>query len=764
MRPYLTVIYDSFHEAFVSRVLYILLLVLTLVLLAVAPFGYDELKPALFHRMSVRDIPGFLEELRKQEAAESPSPGKHIMTIAGEPLQRLVHDNEKEDDGPSRLSGRQVDEFVQGLNDLLTRTDLYDTKAWQKIALNKQCQDAIEEGPENLPTQDLVEFNRMLMHQAFFVQLGPIPKEELYLKYALFQFPEPLPISKSLFEMAVNLTLAGFIDIIVGMLAIFVAILVTAPIIPRTFEPGAIDLLLSKPVSRSLLVLAKYFGGCVFILLTVSYFIFGLWLIVGWRFDVWSQPLLLCIPIFMFQFAIYYAVSTFAGVVWRNSIVSIVVTVLFFLACFTVGTTKVFMEETAINPTRLIRLVPTDDALVGVTQNGQFVQWNETQRTWDDVLITEQRRGPASIVMQSVLVGPIFDAPSQSLMYLEQPANRGRMRRMGSSGGQFKTAKWTGNWVAANVPNPPTNSSWIMKDSEENVLVIGSAGVHRYEGNGEEKKANFLGFDIPLGGKNAFTRLGPDDGIPYLSPFAAAIDPTSNQILVANQGKLYLLRPKEDGKYVVQQETEREAKGSVIVGLTPKVAIVATEEGDLEIRDGQTLELLNTIRPTGNLSPAAVETSLDGEKLVVLFHSGDLWRYDTGAGQGRWTDSDASAVAFDKDRILIANAKTHVRIENLETGEIEQAYTPVADSWRLAYDWIIAPIYYVFPKPGELNKLVKYLLTEESNNATFAGLESLGDLREVQSTDDIFQPVIHNAIFIAVMLTITCVYVSRLDL
>ena len=42
MRPYLAVIRDSFHEALVSRVLWILLVLSTLVLLGLLPLGFIE--------------------------------------------------------------------------------------------------------------------------------------------------------------------------------------------------------------------------------------------------------------------------------------------------------------------------------------------------------------------------------------------------------------------------------------------------------------------------------------------------------------------------------------------------------------------------------------------------------------------------------------------------------------------------------------------------------------------------------------------------
>ena len=111
----------------------------------------------------------------------------------------------------------------------------------------------------------------------------------------------------------VNFALAALTTFLAGILGVFIAILVTAPTVPQTFEPGAIDLLLSKPVSRSLLFLTKFFGASTFILLNSIYLIGGMWLIAGLRFDIWSGRLLLCIPVFLFLFVIYYSVSALTG-------------------------------------------------------------------------------------------------------------------------------------------------------------------------------------------------------------------------------------------------------------------------------------------------------------------------------------------------------------------------------------------------------------------------------------------------------------------
>lgn len=758
MRPYLTVIYDSFHEAFVSRVLYILLLALTLVLLAIAPLGYETKRMVTLHRMSIRDVPSFVNELRRQDNAAGENPGKRIVSLAGGPLKELV--NAKED---ARFTGGQVNDVVDGLNDVLTKKDFYSEAAWKDVRLGEETKVLLKQGPDKLTGDDLSYFNRLLMRDAYPVYLGNVPAEQLYLTYPLLWEPLPLPITQDMFAMTVKYMLTGFIDVFVGMFAIFVAILVTAPIMPRTFEPGAIDLLLSKPISRSLLILAKYLGGCAFVLLSVTYFLVGLWLIVGWRFDIWSNSLLLCIPVFLFQFAIYYCVSVLAGVMWRNSIVSIVVTVLFFYACFGIGflKTSVF-EPFIINPTRLVRLVETDEGLVGVTQVGQFVQWNESQDAWEVVLQSE-RRGPENFAMQSILIGPIYHAPSKSMMYLQQPTGGGPRRRMGGGGASFLTAKWSGNWVPEEGPGPPTGASWILQDAKDNVLVVSSAGVFLYEGDGTQKKANFLGFDIPLGGNNAFKRLGPNEGVPYFPPFAAAIDPASGRLLIENQGSLYLLQRDPKKGYVVATEVKREGEGETVVGLTGKLAVVADEQGHIELRDAQTLEVQKSFRPAGDTPPSALETSPDGKFIAVLFHDGALWLYDVEAGEGSRIDSDASAIAFDEDKLAFADNKTRVRVRSLSTGETLETYWPASDWWRFSYDWVIQPIYYVFPKPGELNNLLKYLVTDESTSS-FQGPQSTGDLREVRMADNIVMPVVHNLIFICVMLGITCFYVSRLDL
>ena len=96
------------------------------------------------------------------------------------------------------------------------------------------------------------------------------------------------------------------------------ALIITANVIPQTFDPGSLSLLLSKPVSRWKLYIAQFLGGCAFVTLTTGFFFVGIWLFLGMRMGFWNARLLFYIPSFIGIFAIYYSASAIAGLLWRS--------------------------------------------------------------------------------------------------------------------------------------------------------------------------------------------------------------------------------------------------------------------------------------------------------------------------------------------------------------------------------------------------------------------------------------------------------------
>ena len=101
----------------------------------------------------------------------------------------------------------------------------------------------------DLDTNEAEELNRELLQQAFPLELSNPRGEHLWIGYAGFKIGDPLPVSRRQIRQFIEpVLLAGIIKFGLGILAVFVAIVVTSPMIPDTFRSGSLHLLLSKPI------------------------------------------------------------------------------------------------------------------------------------------------------------------------------------------------------------------------------------------------------------------------------------------------------------------------------------------------------------------------------------------------------------------------------------------------------------------------------------------------------------------------------------
>ena len=104
--------------------------------------------------------------------------------------------------------------------------------------------------------------------------------------------------------------------------------------IPSMLEKGNIDLLLSKPVSRSEIILAKFTGGTLLIFGSLVYLIGSVWLITSIKFGYWNPAFLSSIIILTFSFAVIYSLVIFIGITTQSTILAIIINVfLIFLIC-----------------------------------------------------------------------------------------------------------------------------------------------------------------------------------------------------------------------------------------------------------------------------------------------------------------------------------------------------------------------------------------------------------------------------------------------
>lgn len=129
--------------------------------------------------------------------------------------------------------------------------------------------------------------------------------------------------------------------------AVLLGVIITAFFIPNMLQKGAIDLLLVKPLRRSLLLTFKFVGGLTFILLINAFAVLGIWLVLGLRSGVYANWVLLLIPLLTFYFAILYSVSTLMAVLTRSTVTAILVTIGAWFVFFLAGTVHEGLEEAA---------------------------------------------------------------------------------------------------------------------------------------------------------------------------------------------------------------------------------------------------------------------------------------------------------------------------------------------------------------------------------------------------------------------------------
>jgi ABC-type transport system involved in multi-copper enzyme maturation permease subunit len=104
------------------------------------------------------------------------------------------------------------------------------------------------------------------------------------------------------------------------------AVFASAGLISAMFEPGRIELLLSKPVSRIHLLLGRYVGNVLVVSANIVYLVVGCWIIFGVKTGFWGAGFLLSSLCTIFVFCVLLAVIVLIGVLWDSAAVAIMAT------------------------------------------------------------------------------------------------------------------------------------------------------------------------------------------------------------------------------------------------------------------------------------------------------------------------------------------------------------------------------------------------------------------------------------------------------
>ena len=798
MRPYLAILKDSVREAVRSRTLPFLLLFFTLVLAAVAPLGLKDETAWRLNDGDVRDAPLLAARLRRDAAKEGDQPGDRVLARLPESVRRdvLTPPAGGEAPDPAAFTARLRD----GLNDaVLTDPTFYDAGAFAGVDLapgfgggfavpggdggadESEAQRLIAAGPDSLPARKVGRLNRLLADAAFPQTLEPPVAEQVTLTYAGYELPEEmtqafaaplgLRLNRNGVQFIAKLLLSLVASNIAGPIGVLIAILVTASLIPQTFEGGAIDLLLSKPVNRSLAFLTKFAGGCIFVGLAGLYLCTGLWLIAGLRLGVWDGGLVASAGVLVTEFAVIYSVSAAVGVLWRNPIVCIMAAGFVWAASWGLRLVYTFSEQYYEGERPAAVVEADDEALFTASAGGTVRRW--TGEAWAPALYDATGRDAAGLPVYR-LSGPVFSPETGELSAVEVRSvfgggPNGPPRKVAGSR-RFYTATAENDWAGRTESIAPPGTGWLLLGAGGRPLFAGPSGVFASKPAGEAGG----GFFAEMLGELADRAVGPfvplaapEGGGVWFEPFAAAADPRTGDFAVYAGGVLRTYGPDggEPTREVVLYEAPPAGSGertyapaALPVMSGGAVLLVAADgTGKRVAADGAVTDFA----PVPGERPAAWSVSADGKTLALRTHDRTLWVGDA-TGAGETVTGDASAAGFAADGGLWVGTAAN-RVTKLSPGDWSAGRTvgPRPGWYELTYRFALVPLHYLLPDTPALGDVMAGLFTDSSDESDAFAADL--DLREPAPEIDVAGPLIHNLAFMAAILALTCWHVSRTD-
>jgi ABC-type transport system involved in multi-copper enzyme maturation permease subunit len=181
-----------------------------------------------------------------------------------------------------------------------------------------------DERPDFLPRLDKLDDPARIQRDGV-----DVPSGALTLAFGAFRIPLDRDAQDAVHF--VQLVLAAGAADTVGLL---LALVWTAGFLPAFLAPGAVTVLLAKPVPRSLLLVGKYLGVLAFVAFQAAVFFLGTWTALGWRTGVWDASYLWGIPLLLVQFAVFYGASAWIAASRRRTVACLLGSLLFWFLCW----------------------------------------------------------------------------------------------------------------------------------------------------------------------------------------------------------------------------------------------------------------------------------------------------------------------------------------------------------------------------------------------------------------------------------------------
>lgn len=780
MRPYLAIIKDSFRAALASRVLYVLLGLIFVFLLAIAPLHVRE---SLDTKINLdRDVrasnQALLLERFKEELDSGNAGANRIWEQLSQktkdkvdnalPAEEEVEDDQKVSD-VDRMFAAQA--LFKELNELIEDPEFFRKEDWKDGKYNSETRNYLNKEHSSLTAKQKQRLNRILISQSFGGLVKTGARSALDFFYGPFDWSSTLSnlfvtnMSHDQFASQISSAMAWFLDKIVLSIGLLIAILVTANVVPQTFEPGTLNLLLSKPMSRAGLFLAKFVGGCMFIALCAVLLFVGFWLWMGIGLGVWDRAVLFSIPLYIVVFAIYYSVSSLTGLVTRSTILAIVATGMFWAACWSVGMLHGFFAA-QMESIEIGKVLKTDNGLLQLDPGMEPQIWDDDASEWAEIeapeLGDDEKIQRAVFRMMGVEtpfpdpLGPVYLASTKQTAFSRVLIGQPKTHRKQ----QFFMSDESGAFVRTGVL---PSGVIAMFATEQNIICVNRRGrFYRFNPDATFEKEN-------TSGETWFESVGPDERDEISDQSLVAVNRINEEIAVYKNGKVSVFElDMSDEKKSYRRRAVEEIETGTREGMTCRIAyqgdtiVLALGNGQVILLDAKTLAKKSESTPETRVAIQSVTGSLDGRLFALLYRDETLRLVDASDGsvqkpylRGQGT---ISAVYFDAENMIVADREDRVTHYTIDDLALQETRSPSGTWMQKTWRYGIKPLYSVFPKPGEFYKVVTHL---SSSNDAEANRDVDLTFQDVQPNP--WSPLISGLVFMGVMLGIASLLFARTD-
>lgn len=812
--PYLAVILDSFRSALASRVLWAAMLAIWILLASLAPVGVREDYTTSFRwfdlyngtRMKALLAQGMVDP------AEVDEPLGRLARAMPDELQRKLQRVGEGDEVRIRLST-----LTDALNDLVDDDSAwYDAKAWSSTVRLRELRELDEAAEEDLVDSLRQRRSRLRIEAALPGVFEARSARSVRLTYGTLDFPTGFAIDRAQFETLFNqFVIPTLVHWLLGFVLVFLGVLVTASIVPDMLQPGSLHLLLSKPVTRSGLLLAKFVGGCAFVLLCVAQLVAGLYLIAGLRLGIWNERILWCIPVSIILFAVFFSVSVPAGLRWRSPIISIAAAGALAAICVVIGVVGGIFEARIVQPDQIESLVIVGEDWIGSTGGSGLVRFDRDENRWLELL-------PSEPMSNDRVIAPIrMDTDT----VLTAKIRGGRFNPFGSGSLDLIAMTRDEQWDVTPTVRLPNSTEGLKRLPGGDILAVNTADllvarealvrreIEPFERGDDESSAGDddspksptgSSADRAGGGLGDWLRAlttlqgGGTDDFNSILPASVVLSPPMrlavSELAAGAVPVIYLMSADQLQQIRApgpndEMSTNRaslwrsgatfeleqvEASSPSLLAASPGRVIVGQGDASLGIHDAETLEVVSRLTMPEDVTPLnIVPVPNQPSQFLIQTVEGRVHVLTVPDDAALTTIGDplvvqdVRTITVDEDGTMLLVAHHVDALSVFKIAEVlddasaspSQSWAPDISFWRMVHRYVIGTIQTVTPQVLELGETTASMVSGEGAFVMQRNESSPAEVVRYQTKG----PLVSCLSFILIMLTLSCVYFAKSD-